>query len=252
MDPYLEAYWLDVHGSLVIDSKNALNRVLPDDLAAYSEERVAVESPSDADRETHYNPDIRVVDMSGGSVAVAEPPSAISAGVPIRLLADLEPATKRFIRIVEPSTERVITIIEFISPSNKRKPDLSEFRAKRGRFLADGVSFVEIDLVRAGNWRALLRPHVCPPTSITPYRVTMRFPRDPAAVWLVPISLRQRLPSLIVPLRAADPEIKLDLQELVEQIYESSRYGRRINYSRPLDPPLDPADQQWAATLGPS
>ena len=71
MDPYLDAHWLDVHTSLVTDARNTLNERLPEDLAASSEERVAVES-SDEAREKHYYLDVRVFKPGGG---VKTPPT---------------------------------------------------------------------------------------------------------------------------------------------------------------------------------
>src|SRR5437870_5470584 len=93
MDPYLEAHWLDVHGSLVIGAKNALNDRLPDDLAASSEERISVESEGDVERRFH--PDVRVFEPGGSVATVVEAPAgastAVTASTPIRLLAQIEP-----------------------------------------------------------------------------------------------------------------------------------------------------------------
>ncbi|HZK82495.1 MAG TPA: DUF4058 family protein, partial [Humisphaera sp.] len=194
MDPYLEPHWLDVHTSLIADARNTLNQLLPEDLAASSEERVSVESESEDEAAKQYHPDIRLIELPGGAVAIAEAPATSAFSAPVRLLAQIEPITERFIRIVETGTERLITVIEFVSPSNKRNPGLIEFRAKRAEFLTAGVNFVEVDLVRAGNWQALLRPHHCPAKWATPYRVTVRMPSDPAAVSLYPTGLREPLP----------------------------------------------------------
>ena len=58
-----------------------------------------------------------------------------------------------------------------------------------------------------------------------------------------------RLPSIPIPLRRKDPEVRLDLQELVDLAYESGRYGRRLDYFKPLDPPLSEEDAAWSAGL---
>jgi hypothetical protein len=250
MDPYLESHWLDIHTSLTAYARDALNQRLPEDLAASSEERVAVESESQEVPDNRFYPDVRVFELPDNAIAVAEPAVKSATRVPIRLLAQVEPITERFIRIVEAGTERLITVIEFISPSNKRNPGLLEFRAKRAELLTAGVNFVEVDLVREGNWRALLRPHQCPAKWATTYRVAVRMPSDPAAVSLYPITLRELLPSIVIPLRHKDPEIRLELQPLVNQAYVNGRYGRRLNYNNePPDPPLAPVDQKWVRRL---
>jgi len=62
------------------------------------------------------------------------------------------------------------------------------------------------------------------------------------------LPLRQRLPSLPIPLRPTDQPARLDLQALVDQVYTSGRYDD-LDYSAELDPPLTPEDAAWAATL---
>ena len=39
--------------------------------------------------------------------------------------------------------------------------------------------------------------------------------------------------------------LKLALQPLIEAVYQRSRYARRIDYSKPLDPPLTPEQAAW-------
>ena len=69
----------------------------------------------------------------------------------------------------------------------------------------------------------LLRPHVCPAAAFSPYRVTIRVPPDPAAVYLYPIRLCEALPEVRVPLRRDDPPVPLGLQGLIEQAYANGR-----------------------------
>jgi hypothetical protein len=52
-----------------------------------------------------------------------------------------------------------------------------------------------------------------------------------------------------IPLRADDSDIVLDLQELIDQAYESGRYDRTIDYTIPPLPDLDPDDAEWADQL---
>jgi hypothetical protein len=199
MDPYLEPHWLDVHTSMVSATRDTLNRGLPDDLIASAEERIAVETDTD---ERLLSPDIRVFEQIADS-ALATEDSAEGGAVmlPFRLLAQIEPIIERFIRIVESKTQRLVTVIEFVSPTNKRGEGLHAFRSKRAQLIAAGANFVEIDLVRAGDWRALLRPHFTR-TRATLYRATVRVPADPAAVYLQPIRLQDKLPELHIPLRS--------------------------------------------------
>lgn len=248
MDPYLEPHWLDVHTKLNAYGADDLNSRLPPDLIASTEERVAIEAESGDDHT--FGPDVRIFEPSADMVSVIEAPTNTAVAARYRLLAQTEPITERFIRVIDAGTERLVTVIEFVSPTNKRGGEgIHAFRSKRAALLASGVNFVEVDLVRAGDWRALLRPHNCPRNGITPYRFTVRLAPEPAAVYFEPISLRERLPAVPIPLRTADPEMRLDLQPLIERAYANGRYERRKIYARPLDPPLDGEDAAWADAL---
>jgi hypothetical protein len=243
MDPYLEPHWLDIHASLAIGARDSLNSDLPDDLVAHVEERVAIESRSG---EEHLFG--RVFEPAAGeSPAVADTSGTIRA--PYRLLAQVEPMTERFVRVTEVGTERLVSVLEFVSPTNKRGEGLSAFRSKRAELLLCGVNFVEVDLHRAGDWQLLLRPHRSPRGAATPYRVTIRVPTDPAAVYLYPIRLQDCLPAISIPLRQRDPEVKIDLQGLIDRAYSSGRYDRCLDYSQPCEPPLDPDQAAWTEAL---
>src|SRR2546430_8647848 len=90
MDPYLERHWLDVHASLVAYAADQLNRVLPEELVATKEERVAVGVDDDEVLKL-YMPDLRLEELepkssqaeNGGGVATA----------PYRLGAAMEAGT---------------------------------------------------------------------------------------------------------------------------------------------------------------
>ena len=66
---------------------------------------------------------------------------------------------------------------------------------------------------------------------------------DLCQVW--PAYFKLPLPSIPVPLAKADSDIPLDLQPMIEAIYQRSRYERSIDYSRPLTPPLEAAATAW-------
>jgi hypothetical protein len=64
-----------------------------------------------------------------------------------------------------------------------------------------------------------------------------------------PIPLRRPLPSIPIPLREQDQEVRLELQPLIDQAYRKGRYGDTIDYREPPDPPLEDDDAVWADTL---
>lgn len=247
LDPYLEPHWLDVHTKLVAYAADDLNEQLPADLVASTEERLAVESSEDDVKV--IGPDVRVFEPPTDTAVCAEAPASGFVLAPYRLATVIEPIVERFIRVIEAGTERLITVIEFVSPTNKRGEGLEAFRVKRASLLESGVNFVEIDLVRAGNWRALLYPSLCPRKATAPYRVTFRVPVEPGYVYLYPISLRGPLPNILIPLRRQDPEVRLDLQSLLDRVYVNGRYEQRSIYRHQLEPPLAAEDADWADEL---
>ncbi|MGH7170503.1 MAG: DUF4058 family protein [Gemmataceae bacterium] len=60
-----------------------------------------------------------------------------------------------------------------------------------------------------------------------------------------PASFQRALPVIPVPILKPDADLSLDLQPLIDTVYEVSRYGRTIDYSKPLTPPLTVEEQTW-------
>ena len=237
MDPYLEPHWPDVHVSLIGEIRRALNASLPDDLVASSEERVAVESRPDW---RSPEPDVRVFDAPDEATVVTTATlSAVDLAAPFTATMD-DPKMERFIRILEIGSERDVTVIEVLSPTNKRNPGLRVYRSKRMELLDSGVNVVEIDLIRQGNWRRVMHPLECPPGAVATYRAAVRLASDPATIHLWPIPLGNGLPDIPVPLRADDPEVRVDLQALIDEVYRTGRYAQRLRYDRPLERPAPP------------
>ena len=250
MDPYLERHWLDVHAHLVTYAADVLNTLLPEDLIASTEERAAIESTDDDEIEFGYYPDVRTFEPPAGAErAVQSGGAGVTVAAPIKLVVDLEPGTERSVRIIAAGTERLVTVLEFVSPSNKRGRGLTEFRRKRRELLSSGVNVVEVDLVRAGDWEALMVPHVCPRDAASMYRVTIRVPGENRAAYLYPAPIRDPLPAVHIPLRPSDAVVMLDLQTLLNRTYANGRYARRVDYRAEPVPPLSPADAAWADSL---
>ena len=145
--------------------------------------------------------------------------------------------------------ERLVTVVEFVSPTNKIGRGLDAFVAKRDALLAGGVNFVEVDLVRTGDWPRVPGPHVCPARAVSTYRAVMRVPTDPLAAYLHPIPLAEPLPTIRVPLRPDDPPADLPLQPLFAEAYRNGRYERTIDYRLESDPPPEGEDAAWADNL---
>jgi hypothetical protein len=124
-----------------------------------------------------------------------------------------------------------------------------------GRFIGQekdqrpaGVNLVEIDLLRRGKPVSLVGKEQLPLSARTAYQVCAWRGSRPHLVEVYRVPLRERLPMISIPLRPADPDVPLDLQNIVEQCYRNGGYDD-IDYEAEPDPSLKSADAKWADAL---
>ena len=147
-----------------------------------------------------------------------------------------------FIEIYEANPDqRLVTSIEVLSPSNKRPgtEGWELYQRKRQSLLLGNVSLVEIDLLRGGQRMPMLDAWPDSPYTL----LVARAHADLCRVW--PAHYRRPLPRIPVPLAKPDPDIALDIQPMIDEIYDRFRYARSIDYRKPLSPPLDIAEAGW-------
>src|SRR6476620_993846 len=99
MDPYLEAHWRDVHASLVIYARDALQGVLPGSLRARVEESVLLETPKGLGDHPLF-PDVRVVEYTSKRGLKSRPESGGGVAEPLVVEAEPDPATETFVEII--------------------------------------------------------------------------------------------------------------------------------------------------------
>jgi hypothetical protein len=254
MDPYLERHWLDVHQALVTYARDALQPQLPGDLRARMQERVYVES-EDSIREVFY-PDVRIVERAPRPIPPSVPTAGGTAVATIAepgildLEIELEPLRESLVEIVDiGSGNRVVTVIEFISPTNKLPGEGREQYIKKQReVLAAEASLVEVDLTRRGQREAIWPVQRIPPSRRTTYQIWVRrgWKQKKFEYYAAPLS--QSLPAIRVPLREADNDVRLDLQDLVDKAYVNGRYDD-LDYRQRLEPPLEQDESAWADEL---
>ncbi len=134
-------------------------------------------------------------------------------------------------------------MVELLSPVNKKSgPNRAQYLNKRSEILASPAHLVEIDLLRCG----FAMPDHERPASTYGVMVSRAEDRPAADFW--PIELRRPLPIIPVPLRQANSYARLELQELLHHVYDWGTYVEEI-YEQEAEPPLDPADLDWAEQL---
>jgi Protein of unknown function (DUF4058) len=249
MDPYLERHWQDVHQAICTYARDQIQEQLGSDLVARLGERLVVESMLDEPR-TIY-PDVRVVEqgIAGIEWKPTESAGAVAVAEPLVIKVGSDPVPQAFVEIIEPDSSTLITVIEFLSPSNKLRGDgRDRYQQKQRELYAAKVSLAEIDLVRSGP-KAFLLPEVQFPPRLKAEYFACVFR---GWIWdrfeLYPVSLREKLPAIRIPLRKQEPDIVLNLQSLIEQAYRNGRYNR-LDYKQPCAPPLEGVDAAWADEL---
>jgi hypothetical protein len=148
-----------------------------------------------------------------------------------------------YLSIRDREGDEAITIIELLSPSNKNLgADRTDYLKKRREFFAAGLHLVEIDLLRGGPRLPLIDIPTCD------YLVAVSRANERPRVGLWPIGIREALPKIPIPLRGPDPDASLDLQEILNRVYDSARYEPLL-YRQSPQPALNPADAAWAESI---
>jgi hypothetical protein len=237
MDPFIEAadLWVDFHDSLIGELARLLKTRVPQKYVVRLGARSYVAVEKDEPLTFAVQPDISVKRRGVGKktrrsrsttprssgTATMEPPVIIPA------LVEAE-HREPFIEIFDVRPDRhLVTAIEVLSPSNKRTgtAGCEEYQRKRRVLLNGAAHFVEIDLLRGGERMPMRKPWPDSPYYVL---VARRNELPNCGVW--PAYATKRLPHIPVPLEPGDADISIDLQPIVDGIYERSRYAADIVY----------------------
>lgn len=251
MDPYLEGYlWPDVHSALANKIRQQLTPALRPRYVARLGTYVVEDTAPESDVGIMY-PDVEVLltrtpaaeqsmqSRSGSVAAGIATPATLS--IPVLLPVDVQLVT---VEVRDAVSNVLVTSIEILSPVNKREPGLTQYRLKRQRLYQAGVHLLELDLLRRGT-----RPVSHPRLPDVPYIITITRARaGKTDVW--PLTLRDPLPVIAVPLRMPDDDVLLDLAATLAAVYDEAAYDVSIDYHHDPPPPgLSEADQQWLHQL---
>lgn len=254
MNPWLERHWSDIHSALTLYARDVIDQALPRGLQARVEEYPAVDGPDEEEGDDvprRFVPDVTIYDTRATGVFLSPRGVAVMEGSePVVFPRRVEPMTLRYIKIIDSREHRqVITAIEFISPANKTPKGAGRFRKKQDHLLHGMVNLVEIDFLRGGEWVLTADQDTYPTQVATPYRICVTRSLEPDHSEAYHASFAVPLPSIRIPLRYEDDDIRLPLQDLLNEAYRKGRYGDSINYDLPPDPPLSEAEQQQVAAI---
>jgi hypothetical protein len=252
MDPFIEAcgLWEEFHDDLIAEIKRRLRAVLPPGYVARTGKRSYIVLAEANGKEEHgFLPDVSVTGPAprpgaAGKRRPAATPDPDAESVELRAFIEQD-FDEKFIDIFElQPRRRLVTSIEVLSPSNKRprSKGRKKYLRKRQALLLGKANLVEVDLLRGGERMPMLDPWPASPYTLLVAREE-RAPR--CRVW--PAFFDRPLPAIPIPLSRPDPDLTLELQPLLDAIYQSGGYRADVDYDQPLKPPLSAEQAAWLA-----
>lgn len=246
MNPFVEGQeWEDFHTRFNSALADALSPQLSPKYATRVERRIYVEEHFDEDDDHYIRADAAILlTDEGGRLATLTGPATSTAVEGIVCVEEEHRETYLVVRHVE--SQQVVTVIETLSPANKRRSTDGhrEYLNNRNQILKSQCSLVEIDLLRGGS-RLPMRTRL--PSGDYYAIICPRWRRPKASIhaW----GLRDPMPSIAIPLKKEDGFVEVNLQQVADTVYQRADYDLTLDYSRPLFPPLDAADEEWLKSL---
>ncbi len=212
MNPYLEhpEIWSGVHHWLIVELARFISPLLR------PKYRVAVE--------------VRIYETIGEQSLLVPIPEIVKQG---------------YLEVREVATSEVITAIEILSPINKRSiAARKQYESKRNKVLGSSTHLVEIDLLRQGQPMPVYHSNIQ-----THYRILVSQKNRRPQADLYTFNLPDPIPLFPLTLKSGDQEPLIDLQLLLNNVYDQASYDLAIDYTQEPVPPLSEADRIWMNKL---
>ncbi len=245
MDPYLESWiWADFHVTFITALRSQINQNLPKRYIANTELFVWREEPPTLERQVLAGPDTYVAER--GTRTKTRSGTATTIEPPLTTILDRVEKKQRYLRVVDSQERRIVTVLEVVSPANKTTGKTGDaYRLKREEYIGSGINLVEIDFLRAG-----IRPPLGDPSPpIEDFYVLVNRASEKPKLGIWPISVRDRLPLIPLPLDGGVKDVVIDLRACLDRAYQEGRYEDQLDYTRPPLLPLREPDATWAREL---
>ncbi|MDW8026783.1 MAG: DUF4058 family protein, partial [Armatimonadota bacterium] len=219
MDPYLEAPagWQEFHSRFINTMSDFLVPKVRPKYAVYIERYVYVAEI--LGEKLRIRPDVTIAE-TGREEIIAQPQTVSTAKTVLLPLPELEEVRHYFLEIRELETQKVVTVIEMLSPFNKQAgKGRDEYLSRRNEILLSDVHLVELDLLREGERLPMGKPL----PSGHYYAIISRSYKRPIAevyAW----TIKQPLPTIPIPLKRGDEDVMLDLQKVLDAVYDRAGY----------------------------
>ncbi|MGK7872025.1 MAG: DUF4058 family protein [Xenococcaceae cyanobacterium] len=249
MDPYLEAppFWSAFHNRLIV--------TIADDIAPSLRPQYYVEIETRIYRSVADEgllvgiPDAVVFSSQAttqrNNQSSQSAATLVTSPSPKRVVLPIpEEVKERYLEVREVETDAVITVIEVLSPKNKQAgPGRTTYEAKRQAILGSFTHLVEIDLLRRGRSMSMSGEALD-----TDYHILISRAEQRPYADFYGFSLRDSIPSFVLPLRPGDREPIVAMQSILDGVYDRAGYDLRIDYQQaPPSPTLSESDRHWLA-----
>lgn len=239
MNPYLEQpeLWHQVHNWLIVTIAGDLGAKIAPAYRVSIEERIYTSS---TDSELLGIADVGVMTKNRGEFGAVTTATRIE---PIKVsLPTPEEVTERFLEVRATKTKELIAVIEVLSPKNKRSREGRDaYQRKREKILGSATHLVEIDLLRQGEPMPMFG------LNSTHYRILISRGYTRPYADLYSFNLQNPIPPVPIPLRQGESEPLIELQTLLNEVYERGHFDLAVDYTEPIKPALAPEDADWVA-----
>ncbi len=241
MNPYLETIWHDFHERYIPAAAAFLTPQVRPKYFVTIDDNLYLHELTTSDEFRLGRPDLAVV--RGERVAPGGSTSAILEAPAHVLLPESDIEHLSYLKIVDRQSRDVVTVIELLSPANKNAgANRLQYLAKRAAILESDAHFIEIDLLLSG----LPAPVGGRPECLYSVLVSRVESRPSAEFW--PFGLRDRMPTIPVPLGRDEKDAVLDLRAVLDRVYDESAYEDYLYFGE-HQLRLSADDVRWARSI---
>lgn len=177
------------------------------------------------------------------NVAILEPKTKVkSLTVQLPITEEIK---QGYLEIIDLQKGNIVTAIEILSPVNKRKGEgRTKYLKKRAEILSSLTHFVEIDLLRDYEKMPILDLDID-----FDYHILISQSEKRPQADLYGINLPDTLPIIPIPLNKEDGFAEINLQEILNLVYERAGYDYSIDYDQEIVPSLSDKYQNWCTEI---
>ncbi len=242
MNPYLEnpSLWPGVHHWLITELARTLTPQLRPNYYVAIEERIYEQVGDDA--VLVGIPDNVVIGQGRASGKASTDVASMPAAQPVVVTVPMpETIREGYLEVRQVVNHAAITTVEVLSPKNKRVgKGRDQYDTKRLAVMGSRTHLVEIDLLRSGEPMPVLDAKIH-----SHYRILVSRSYQRPKAELYAFNVQSAIPTFALPLQLGDEEPLVNLNVLLNRIYDEGGYDLRLDYRQEPVPGFQGEDATW-------